>query len=236
MWASRGYREIGPAETDAVGSGQAMRCSLVLETMSVETRATVLSLSAALATVSIGLLATRGGLLAALGAAAGIAMLVKASMRPGDADLKWIAGGTVAWCALWGVALGSVYLGWESGEVVVLRPVDPATGETAELRVWVVDDEVAGVPVVFYDGSRDRLAAMGEQATLEWVRGDITHQSRPTLHMIDDASPEFIERITRLFESKYGELNWATDGFFLLTGRAPGRTVGILELGATDSK
>jgi hypothetical protein len=204
--------------------------------MPAATRATVFSLAAALATVSIGLLMTRGGLLAAIGSVAGIAMLAKAWKRPGDADLKWIACGAVAWCALWGVTLGSVYLGWESGEVVVIRPVDPVTGETSDLHVWVVDDEVTGVPVVFYDGSRDRLTAIGKQATLEWVRDDVTYRSRPTLHLIDDASPEYVARITGLFENKYGELNWASNAFFVLTGRARGRTVGILELGPAESK
>ena len=139
------------------------------------TRAIVLGVAGALAAIAIGLLLTRGGLLAGLGVLGGVAMLAKAWMRPGPADLRWIAWGIGVWCALWGIALGSVYLGWESGEVVVLRPVDPVTGEASELRVWVVDDELSGGPVVFYDGSRDRLAAIGEQATLEWVRDGVTH-------------------------------------------------------------
>lgn len=204
--------------------------------MTVARRATALSLAVAWVALSIGLLLTRGGLLAGLGAAVGIAMLAKASMRPGDADIKWIACGIAAWCALWGITLGSVYLGWESGEVVVIRPVDPVTGETSDLRVWVVDDDLTGDPFVFYDGSRDRLAAIGKQATLEWVRDEITHRSRPTLHLIDDASPEFVARISGLFEDKYGELDWASNAFFVFAGRASGRTVGILQLGPAEPR
>ena len=109
--------------------------------------------------------------------------------------------------------------------------MDPATGNPIDLRVWVVDDEVTGGPVVFYDGSRERLTAIGEQATLEWVREGVTHRSRPTLHWMDDASPELVERISGLYEEKYGELDWATNIFFVFAGRAPGRTVGILQLG-----
>ncbi len=203
--------------------------------MTVPTRATALSLSIALAALSIGLLLTRGGLLAWLGTIVGVAMLAKAWVRPGDADLKWIAGAVVAWCALWAIPLGAVHLGWESGEVVVIRPVDPVTGKVLDLRVWVVDDELTGGPVVFYDGSRDRLAAIGKQATLEWVRDGIAHRSRPTLHWMDDASPELVARISGLFEDKYGELDWATNAFFLFAGRARGRRLGILQLGPGES-
>ena len=118
----------------------------------------------------------------------------------------------------------------------MIRPVDPVTGETSELRVWVVDDEVTGGPVVFYDGSRDRLAAIGKQATLEWVRDDVTYRSRPTLHWIDEASPDFVARITGLFDEKYGELDWAATVFYVFAGRAPGRTVGIVQLGPVEAR
>ena len=205
--------------------------------MSVGSRASVLvwPLAIALVAVSVGLLLTRGGGFAALGIALGLGMLAKAWWRPGDADLRWMVWGVAAWCTLWGGTLGAVYLGWESGEVVALRPVDSVTGEAFELRVWVVDDAVTGHPVVFYDGSRERLAAIGKQATLEWVRGDVTHRSRPTLHWIDEASPGFVARITGLFEAKYRAQSWATNAFFLLAGRAPGRTVGILELAPVEA-
>ncbi|MEM7413498.1 MAG: hypothetical protein AAF430_24915 [Myxococcota bacterium] len=194
------------------------------------TRATTLLLAIGLAGLSLALLMTRGGLLAGLGLVAGSAMLTKALWRPGAADVRWTAGLLAGWAALWGVALGSVYLGWESGEVVVLRPLDPVTGELSELRVWVVDDAQTGHPVVFYDGSRERLAAIGSQATLEWVRGGSVHRSRPTLHWLDDAPPEFVARITELFDAKYGDLGWAANVFYVLAGRAAGRTFGILEL------
>ncbi len=178
----------------------------------------------------------RGGLLAVLGLVVGVAMIAKAFVRPGDPDVKWIVCSIAAWCVLWGITLGSVYLGWESAEVVVLRPVDPETGDAYELRVWVVDDELTGGPVVFYDGPRDRLSAIGRLATLEWVRGDITHRSRPTLHWIDDASPEFVERIFGLYEAKYGDLDWAANVFYVFAGRASGRTIGILELGEVEAR
>ena len=74
--------------------------------MAVTRRATASALAIALAALSIGLLLTRGGLLAGLGLGFAIAMLVKAWKRPRDGDVKWIAGGVAAWCALWGITLG----------------------------------------------------------------------------------------------------------------------------------
>ncbi len=202
--------------------------------MSDAKRTATLSLAALWATVSLGLLVTRGGVLALLGVAVGVALLVKALRRPGPADLRWAVAGVLVWGALWGVTLGAVYRGWESGEVVVIRPVDPSSGEASELRVWVVDDEVGGGPVVFYDGPPERLAAIGRQPSLEWERGGVTQRSRPTLHWLDEASPELVERVTGLFERKYGELDWAANLFYVLTGRASGRAVGIVKLGPLE--
>ena len=203
--------------------------------MTTATRRTALVLATALALSSIALLLARSGLLALIGAFFGVAMLIKLSRRPGASDLRWLAVGIAAWAALWGGTLAAVYAGWESAEVVTLRPVDPTTGERSELRLWVVDDEASGGPVVFYDGSPERLAAIGTQPTLEWERGGVTHRSRPILTLQDDASPELVERITRLYDEKYGALDWAAGLFYVLAGRSSGRTLGILQLGPADT-
>ena len=195
-----------------------------------------LPLALALAAASSGILLSRGGLLAVLGLVFGIAMAWRAWRRPGGAELRWIAGGIGVWGLLWVGTLGAVYAGWESAEVVTIRPVDPATGQRSELRLWVVDDEVGGGPVVFYDGAPERLAALGALSTLEWERDGVIHRSRPVLTLQDDASPEFADRISRLYAEKYGGLDWAAGLFYVLAGRASGRTVGILQLGPVGTE
>jgi hypothetical protein len=185
-----------------------------------------MTIAALVAAAGLALIVERGGMLAWAGAIAGVALLVKGSIRPTSRDLFLILAAASVWALIWVGTTYYVVSTWESGEVVELGIETPDGTHTA--RVWILD--VDRSPVLVYDAAPEIAEALlhGNPVTVR-RDGQLTLE-RPLARRIDDVPQDEVDAIFRLMDEKYGRRNLATDVFYRFLGRQRDRTVMIVKL------
>jgi hypothetical protein len=180
-------------------------------------RMQTLAVSAAGITTVAGLilLLDRGGLIAAALLLIGIALLVKARLKPARTDLGLCVGLAAIVASTWIATFQYVISTWESSEVVELAI---ETGEgTHNARVWVMD--IGEHPVVYYDAPPRAAKALLEGKPLQLTRAGEVSTRIPEATEIELLPEDEAIEILEAMEAKYGDRVDAADIYYLMLGR-----------------
>ncbi len=169
----------------------------------------------AIGTSGIAFLWTTGGALGWV-LAAFLGLGARLYFRPGPQDTRLLArsvGGVVALAA---AIVLIAFVGWESGEVVVVRFVD-SHNETKEMRLWVID--LDGFPTSAISSGKWQLPLILRSPLVEFVRAGNVECRVPTEVAQPPMGRDAAAEARRLFETKYGAWLYSTWilGFFVGT-------------------
>ncbi len=184
------------------------------------------AVAAAILLVGIVLIVERGGILAWVGAIAGIAMLVKCYLRPSRIDVALGLCAATIWALAWAGTIYYVISTWESGEVVQLAIETHHGPHTA--RVWILDTGES--PVAIYDAPPQAARALMSGNPLKLTRAGEVSVRHPKAIPADKMPEAELNAIYRLMDEKYGERNFATSVYYTMLGRMRNRVLMIVTL------
>ncbi len=170
---------------------------------------------AAIGTSGIAFLWTSGGAFGWV-LAAFLGLGIQLYVRPGPRDTRLLAVGVGSVAALAAAIVLIAVVGWESGEVVVVRFVD-SRDETKEMRLWVVD--LDGLPTSAISSGKWQLPFILRSPRVEFLRAGNVECRVPTeVPELREARDIAVEA-RHLFETKYGPRLYTTRilGFFVGT-------------------
>lgn len=184
-------------------------------------------LAALIALVGGALVVERGGLLAWIGLAVGLALLIKIYLRPSAVDLALSIGTAAVWALTWAGTAWFVFSTWESGEVVELSVETHDGIHTA--RVWALD-EVDSL-VLYYDAEPEIADALISGNPIRVQRQDqIVRLGDVVAIPVEDMPEDELNRLYGLMIDKYGDRNVATDVFYGLLGRSRDRVAVVVTI------
>jgi len=172
------------------------------------------------------LVVDRGGVLAWVALAIGIALIAKIWFKPSRIDVGLGVGLAVVSAAAWIGTFYYVISTWESGEVVEL--VIDASDGTHTARVWVLDMDEQ--PLVYYDAEPEVARSLLEGTPVQFTRAGKLSTRIPEAARVDSLPDDEANRIFDAMIAKYGDRVGAADIYYSMLGRSRDRVAVVARL------
>ncbi|XOV84187.1 MAG: hypothetical protein ACFHXK_03510 [bacterium] len=177
--------------------------------------------------IAVFVLLDRNSLIALISLLAGIALVLKAWLRPAEADLAASMGiaavAALAWLGTWLYVLST----YESGEVIELI-IDTSKGRHTA-RVWVF--EMDSDSTVYYDAEPEVAESLLMGRPLQLLRGGNTSTRIPDAMKVDLLTEAKTDDVFTAMHSKYGKRMGAADIYYILIGSPRDSEALVINLG-----